>query len=201
MSEKLKELLEKINQEGIKQAEEKARDIELKAKKDAERILGDARTKAEKMLEKAKEEAEKTKENTDMVLKQSFRDLTLSLKSEIKKLFNKVIAIETAQALSSKETADIIERLIESYLKNNGKTSDLKVLLKKEDLERLKKSFISKLKDKLKEGVEFKPSPNINCGFSISFDKGKSYIDFTEEGLAEALSAYLNPELAKLLKD
>ena len=58
---------------------------------------------------------------------------------------------------------------------------------------------MSKLKDKVKLGVEFKPSPNINAGFSISFDKGKSYFDFSDEGLLETLCAYLNPELARII--
>jgi vacuolar-type H+-ATPase subunit E/Vma4 len=74
------------------------------------------------------------------------------------------------------------------------------VLVKKEDLEKIKNTFVSKLKDKVKAGVEFRPSQNINAGFSISFDKGRSYFDFSDEGLLEALSAYLNPELAKLIK-
>ena len=56
------------------------------------------------------------------------------------------------------------------------------------------------MKEHIKGGIEFKPSSNINAGFSISFDKGKSFFDFTEEGLKEALCAYLNPEVEKLLK-
>ena len=91
-------------------------------------------------------------------------------------------------------------RLIEKYIDKKGETSDIKILLKKEDLDKLKKGLMLKLKEKSKLGIEFKSSPNINAGFSISFDKGKSYFDFTDEGLSEALSAYLNPELKKLLK-
>jgi len=67
-------------------------------------------------------------------------------------------------------------------------------------MEKIKDTCMSKLKDKVKAGVEFRPSPNINAGFFISFDKGKSYFDFSDEGLLEALSAYLNPELAKLIR-
>ncbi|PIV38872.1 MAG: hypothetical protein COS29_05620, partial [Candidatus Omnitrophica bacterium CG02_land_8_20_14_3_00__42_8] len=59
MSENLKALLEKINQEGIKSAEEKARAIEDKAGKDAEKILGDARKLADEIIQKAKTEAGK----------------------------------------------------------------------------------------------------------------------------------------------
>jgi hypothetical protein len=73
-------------------------------------------------------------------------------------------------------------------------------LVKKEDLEKIKHTFIGKLKERVKDGIEFKPSPNINAGFSISFDKGKSYFDFNDEQLVETLCVYLSPELAKLIQ-
>ena len=123
-----------------------------------------------------------------------------ALKEEIKNIFNKIVTGETVKVMSQKNMADILEGLIESYVSKDGKTSDIKVLLEKEDLDNLRKTFISKLKDRLKKGIEFKPSPTINAGFSISFDKGKSFFDFTDEGLTEVLCSYLNPELAKLLK-
>jgi ATP synthase (E/31 kDa) subunit. len=200
MSENLKGLLEKINQEGIKSAEEKARVIEDKAGKGAEKILGDARRLADEIIQKAKAEAEKTKASADLSVKQASRDLLLGLKEDIRKTLNKIIAGEINQALSGEEIAGILANLIDKYAEKNGKADDIKVLVKKEDLEKIKNTFISKLKDKIKAGVEFRPSQNINAGFSISFDKGKSYFDFSDEGLLEALGAYLNPELAKLIK-
>ena len=200
MSEKLKELLNKINEEGVQKAEENAKAIELEAKKDADKILKDAKGEAKRIVEDAKNKTAKTGKTTELALKQASRDLILSLKDEIRKVFHKIVSGETAKAMSSENMADILKDLIEAYLKENGKASDIKVLLKKEDLEKLKKSFIAKLKDSLKDGVEFRPSPNINSGFSISFDKGKSFFDFTDEGLKEALCAYLNPEVTRLLK-
>ena len=200
MSEKLKALLEKINQDGVKQAEENARAIESKAKTDAERIVQDARSQAEKIIDDAKASAREAKRSGQIAIKQASRDLILALKDEIKKIFNKVVSGDTVKVMSQKNMADILEGLIESYVKKNGKTSDIKVLLKKEDLDSLRKTFISKLKNRLKEGIEFKPSSTINAGFSISFDKGKSFFDFTDEGLTEVLCVYLNPELTKLLK-
>jgi len=200
MSEKLKELLEKINQEGIKQAEGHAKTIESKAKTDAEKILRDANLKAQEIVKNAKIEAGKTQKSSQTALKHSSRDLLLSLKDEIKKILNKIIAAEVSKAMSHEEMAGILGKLIEKYIEKKGEAADIKILLKKDDLAKLKSTFVSKLKDNLKDGIEFKASPNINGGFSISFDKGKSFFDFTDEGLQEALSVYLNPELAKLLK-
>jgi len=200
MSENLKSLLEKINQEGIKSAEEKARAIESRAGKDAERIIADAKKLADDIIQKAKTEAEKIKINANLGVKQASRDLLLSLKEDIKKTMNKIVAVEINKALSGEETARILAGLVDKYTEKNIQPGDIKVLVKNEELEKIKSVFISKLKGRVESGVEFRPSENINAGFFISFDKGKSYFDFTDEGLLEALCAYLNPELAKLIR-
>lgn len=200
MAEKLKELLEKINQEGIIEAEAKAKAIESEAKLKAERIIKDAKGQAGKIIEDARSHTKRIKEATDAVLKQSSRNLILALKEDIKSIFSKVIAAETAEAMSHSELASILEKVINNFAEKNGESSDLKVLLNPKDLKRLKKTFILKLKEKLKMGIEFKPAANIDAGFSISFDKGKSFFDFTDEGLSEALCIYLNPELERLFK-
>ncbi len=200
MSENLKGLLEKINQEGIKSAEENKKAIENKARLEAEKIVKDAGRLAEEIVRKAESEAVKTKKNAELSVKQASRDLLLSLKEDIRKTLNKIAAEEINKALPPDETGKILAGLIQGYVEKKGEAGDIRVLLKKEDLEKIKNSFMSKLKDKLKSGVDFRPSANINAGFSISFDKGRSYFDFSDEGLLETLSVYLNPELAKIIK-
>jgi len=200
MSENLKGLLEKINQEGIKSAEGKARVIENKARIDAEKILTDAKKLADEIIQKAKLETERTRISANLSVKQASRDFLLALKEDIRKMLNKIIAGEINKALSNEEIAGILASLIDKYTEKNGKADDIKMLVKKEDLEKIKNTLMSKLKDRVKSGVEFRPSPNINAGFSISFDKGKSYFDFSDEGLLETLCVYLNPELAKIIK-
>jgi len=201
MSENLKALLEKINQDGIRSAEEKARVIEEKAMAGSDKILADARRLAEDIVQKARSEAEKTMLSAKLSVKQASRDALLSLKEDIRKMLNKIIAAEIHQAIAtSEEIAGILAGMVDKYVEKDAMAQDIKVLVKKEDLEKIKNAFMVKLKDKIKSGIEFRPSANINAGFSISFDKGKSYFDFSDEGLLEALSVYLNPELAKIIK-
>jgi V/A-type H+/Na+-transporting ATPase subunit E len=200
MPEKLKELLNKINEEGIQQAEEKAGAIETKAKAEAKRIIETAEKEAQTIVERAGEGAKKTKASTEAALKQAARDIVLSLKDEIRKILDKIIAGEVRKSMSVEDLKAAIENIILKYIEKNGETSDIRVLLKKDDLEKIKGSFISKLQDKIKTGLDFKPSANIEAGFSISFDKGKSYFDFTDEGLKETLAVFLNREISDLLK-
>ena len=116
-------------------------------------------------------------------------------------LFDKIIKVRVADSLTDKQLALILGKAIDKYIENNAQASNVKVLLKKADLDKLRGSFIARLKKKFKDKIEIKPLSNIKAGFLISFDKGKSYFDFTDEALAESLSAYLNQELSNLLKE
>ena len=53
MAEQIKDLIEKINQEGIKAAEEKARQVEEAAKQKADEILAKAKLEAERIIAEA----------------------------------------------------------------------------------------------------------------------------------------------------
>lgn len=200
MAEQLKDLLDKIKNEGIKAAEDKSRQIESDAKKNADKIISDAKKQAQNMIEDAKIEAEKLMENGEASLQQAARNLMLSVKNEIKTLFEKVIAAKVSGVLSDRQLGSIISKVIEKYIERKAHVSDLKVLLRKSDLDKLKNTFIAGLKTKLKEKIEFRPTPNIKAGFLVSFDKGKSLYEFTDEALTESLSAYLSQELIKILE-
>jgi len=80
MSERLNELLQKINQDGVKKAEEKAKAIETEANLKAEKILNEAKSKSEKIIQLANAEAEKVRLSGEATLKQASRDLILRLK-------------------------------------------------------------------------------------------------------------------------
>ena len=201
MSEQLKNLLNKIKSEGIQAAEDRAREIESDAQKEAENIVGEAKKQAKKIIGDAKADTQKMKKSGEASLKQASRDLMLSVKNEIKKVFDKIIIAEVDNSLNTKELTSILNKLIEKYAQKNAQNSDIKVLLNKEDLKKLEDTFIAKLKTKFKEKIEFKPASDVNAGFVISFDKGSSYYEFTDEALAECLSSYLNEKLSELLKD
>ena len=199
MPEQLKDLLEKIKSEGIQAAEEKARQIESNAQIQAKKIIADAKDKAETIIEQANTEARKAKENGEAVLQHAARDLMLAVKDQIRALFDKIIATNITATLTGKEFSSIIGQVIDKYIKKGKQSSDVTLLLSPGDLKKLKNTFIARFKEKFKDKLEIKPTPNISAGFTISFDKGKSCYEFTDESLVECLSAYLNQELAQLL--
>lgn len=199
MTEDIKSLIEKIQQEGIATAQEKAGEIEAEARAKAEKIIQEAKSQAEKLMQQAKSEAKKTQESAQAALRQAGRDLLISLKKEINQLLEKIILTQTANALSPQELAKVLSSVIKHYQQQI--TGEVKVLLNKEDLEALEKHFLKELKEEAKKGIVLEQNNEIRAGFMISFDRGKSYFDFTDQALAEYIGMHLAPRLRDLLTE
>jgi V/A-type H+-transporting ATPase subunit E len=199
MAEEIKNLIEKIQQDGIKAAEEKAKAIEDQAKKEGDLILQNARVEAEKLLSEAKNNLAKMEQSQKALLSQAGRDLILALKKEINSMLERLIIQEIQEAITPEVMADILGQIIKEYA-IHGK-EDIIVTLKKEDQDKLEKDFLAKLKEKVKEGIILRPSEEIRAGFLISFDHDKSYFDFSDNALTEYIGTYLKPKLSELLKN
>lgn len=199
MAEELKNLIEKIQQEGVKAAEEKASDIENEASRRAEAIVEKAEKEANDIVAAAKKRIAKMEESGKVSLKQAGRDLLLSLRKEINAILDKIIASNVREALKPDELGKIIGTLIKNY--GGGEKGGIIVSLEKEDLEKLKKGFLGKLKEETKKEIILKSSEDIHGGFIISYDSGKSYYDFTDKALAEYIALHLKPELAEMFKE
>jgi V/A-type H+-transporting ATPase subunit E len=199
MAEDIKNLIEKIQQEGIKIAQDKAKEIETQAAKVAERLLREAKGQAEGLISEANERISKMQEKQKTLLAQAGRDLLLVLRKEINASLDKLIGLEVKNTLTPDALTKIIIELIEGYGGKNG--GQIAVSLRKEDLGLLEKGLLHKLQEEVKKGLTLKAEDDIQGGFVISYDGGKSQCDFSDKALAEYIGAYLKPKLAEILKD
>ena len=198
MTEDLQGLIEKINQEGVKAAEEKAHEIEAEAKRQAEQIIEKAKKEAEKIAAKAKDETARIEKSGEASLKQAGRNLILSLRKEITSMLDRLITLRLREEFSPGAMSRIISSIIKNY--KGTMEDDVIVSLNKEDLKKIENDFFAKLKTEVKKGITLKQADDIQAGFLISYDDSKSHYDFTDKGLAEYISLYLKPKLAELLK-
>jgi V/A-type H+-transporting ATPase subunit E len=199
MAEEIKSLIEKIQQDGIKAAEDKAREIEDQAKKEADLILKNARAEAERLFSEVKDNLAKMEQSQKALLAQAGRDLMLTLKKEINAMLEQLISKEIQGSITPEVMADILGQIIKEQAKL-GK-EDIIVTLKKDDLDKLEKNFLARLKEEAKKGIVLKPSEEVRAGFLISFDNAKSYFDFSDQALTEYIGTYLKPKLSELLKN
>ncbi len=195
MTEEIKDLIEKIQQEGVFAAENKAKAIEDEAKSKAREIIEKAKNDARKLIEDAQNKISRMEENTKSQLKQAGRDLLLNLKDEINITLNKLIIRNIRESLKPGEVVKIITMLIKDYVSQKNIT----ISLNNDDYKMMEQGFLDELGEEIKKGVTLKPSEDITAGFIISYDQGKSFFDFSDKALAEYISLYLKPKLAAIL--
>ncbi|MDO8873046.1 MAG: hypothetical protein Q7V05_10005 [Methanoregula sp.] len=199
MAEEIRDLIEKINQEGIRAAEEKAQNIEAAAKQRADDILAQAKLEAEEMIAAAKDRIFCEDEKEKTLLAHAGRDLLLSLRTEINAMLGRIVVSELQQALTPEALSRLLLEVARNY--SAGESSDITVLLNKEDMETLEKNFMYKLREETKKKIILRPAEEISGGFTISFDSGKSCYDFSDKALAEYIGTYLKPKLNQILQE
>ena len=199
MAEEIQILINRIREEGVKAAEDKAVVIEEDARKKARKIVADAEAEAKRKLSEAGESISRSGESSRASLKQAARDVLIGLKKEIVNSLNKITLSHVQKTLNPEETGKLIAQLLKE---RKGKDGDgVIVSLKREDADKLAGAFMSELSGELKKGLVLKPSEDIRGGFTISYDSGRSYYDFTDKALADYIGTYIRPKLSEILKD
>ncbi len=200
MSQQLQDLIEKIKKDGVDEASALSRDIEMQARKKAEQIIAQANQQAQEITLEAQAQKQKLMDATQVALKQAARDMLLNLRKEIKATLENIIAADVQSSLTSENLARLIEEAVRGYLQN-ATIQDIILKVNSKDLKVLQNGFLSELQTKLKQNLTLKPSDSMAAGFTISFDSGKSFFDFTDKSLAEYLAGFVNVQLALLLKE
>ena len=199
MAEELKALIEKIKEDGVKAAEEKARSIEEEAKEKASAVMERAKKEAGNLISDAGERIARMEESAKETIRQAGRDLALSLKKEINGMLERIALSHVREALRPEEMAKIITSLVR-IPKTEGEKG-IVISLGKEDIGKLEKSLLKELNQEMKKGITLRSSGDIRGGFLISYDGGKSSYDFSGKALAEYLAGRIRPNLAEMMKE
>lgn len=198
MDVQLKELIEKIKNDGVRSAEESAQAIIAEAESKAKQIVHDAEKKAKDLQDKAVQDAELAKQSGVDAVKQSARDLVIDLKKEIETIFDSIIKTGTAEVLKGDSLAEAVVAVLNNWDKD--KVADLSILLPEAEEAKVKSVISGKFGEVLKAGLEIKPVKGIDAGFKVSEKDGNVYYDFSAEGVGEMMSNYLSPSLAQFVE-
>lgn len=198
MSIQVKELIDKIKNEGVLAAENEAGKIIAEAEEKAAQIIKEAQAKAESYQAQAEQEIEKKEVAGREALKQAARDVLIGLEKQIMKQFDAVISGSVDSTLTTSLTEKIIVDLVHAWAEKGE--AGIKVILSSKDAEKLKDALKGKLSKRFKEGVDIVPSAKFTKGFRIGGSSGALY-DFSKESIAEVLAEALSPDLAAALKE
>jgi len=195
MDVNLEDLIEKIKKEGIEEGQQAADAIVSKAEEQAASIIDNARSEAGKIISEARIQAEKMQENAQQALRQAARDVELLLKERFSALFDRVFRREVGRALTPEFLQGIILKLVTGWTEK-GK---VEVVITEADREKLETLLFEHLAEELRDSVTLRVSNSVARGFRFELKDGRVYYDFTDETIAEALKAFINPSLQAIL--
>jgi V/A-type H+-transporting ATPase subunit E len=95
--------------------------------------------------------------------------------------------------------ADLLQALIQQLLKQEPE-GDVELSLSEKDVKALTDFCVKEAKASGRN-IELKVDSEVLSGFKVTFKGSNAYLDYTGEALAEALGAFLRPELAKIVSE
>lgn len=199
MDTQLQDIIDKIHDRGVKEAEQRSHEIIENAERRAQQILDKARSEAEAMRREAEQDAQRSRAAGEAALKQAARDLLLSVRADLTRAYTTVQQAAVGEALSAERMADLVATMIDGMARGAGDT--VEVLVNDRDREALEKTLQQRLAGSLAEQVAVRPVSGVSAGFRVGTRDGAAYIDVTDEALAEMLAAFLNPRLSRLVQD
>ncbi len=193
MAEDLQALMERIQKDAVDKAELEATSIISKAKEKAAEIVKAAEDEAKAKLEQADKDAVAFTERSERTLEQSARDLLLSVGKNLEKMILDLLSLQIEKSLDETTVKNMLLTIAKSY------SSNIDVEFSEADATKLSSFVMGEFAKQLKAGVKVESDKGVKFGFRVKLDGGKISHEFTEQAMAESLSALLRPQLAKIV--
>lgn len=193
MAEDLQSLMDRIQKDACGKAEAEAAAIIAKAKEKAAEIVKNAEAEAKAKLEKADKDAEAFTERSERTLEQAARDLLLTVGKNLEKMILDVLSLQVEKSLSEETIKEMLLALAKGY------NSDVAVAFSEADAKKLSSFVVGEFAKQVSSGVTVESETGIKFGFRVKLEGGKISHEFTKEAMAEALSAILRPQIAKVV--
>ena len=193
MAEDLQYLIDRIQKDAIDKADNDATSILTAAKEKAAQIIKEAEAAAKAKLEQADKDAQVYTERSERALEQSARDILITVGKSLEKMILDILDLQVEKALSESTIKELLLSLAKNY------SSDVEVALSESDVNKLTSFILGEFKKQLSAGVQVESDSSVRFGFRVKLDGGKVSHEFTNEAMADALSALLRPQLAKVV--
>lgn len=199
MEDKLRQLAEKLVNDGLVQAEAEQQKILAEAQAEAHRILQLAEKEAADICQKAASEAEKERIRVRSELQQLGRRTKEGLRADIRQLITARVIQQPVEASFEQNLPEILREVIQQlYRDEKGR---VEIRLPENTRADLREQLEQAMQQLLQSAPTFGTDARIGSGFSIQ-RAGDSYvIDFTEADFEAVLAGLMSESLQKLLGD
>ena len=199
MQNKLQELTDKLDNEGLSKGKQEGEELLAKAKVQADELVAKAQAEAAQIVAAAQKQAEELKTKTASDLKMAASQSIAATKKDIETLIvGKMTDDAVKKTLSSPDFIKEMIKTVAEKFTTDGPV-DLNIILPeslKSDLEPFVATELAKI---LGAGVEASFSKKVSGGFQIGPKDGGWFVSFTEETFNQLISEYLRPATKKIL--
>lgn len=192
MAEELKHLIEQIQKEGVEKATTEADHIISQAKDKAAKIVAKAEAQAQETLKKAETESAAFAERSVKTLEQAARDLLITVGQGCEKVVTETLGKQVDSTLSG----NLLEKMITDVVTQGGGGA---VIAASEADKAALTSLCAGIAKTTGKSVELVSDNEVLSGFKVTFEGQNVSLDYTGEAVADALAAFLRPELARIV--
>jgi len=190
-------LVDRIRDQGVLAATEKANKILRDAEAKSAKMLADAKLEVERLRENARIEIESNRAAALEALKLSARDTVLQLKSVVSSAFEVFVQrLVTSATRDEKFIKSIVLVLADHAQKELIGDEEIEIHISESILtgetnekmsERTKQTILGLSSEMLREGVELIPSSEIEGGARVRLVKDKLEIDLSDKAISKLL--------------
>lgn len=200
MDTQVEELIDRIKRDGVAAAENSASKTISEAQKEAEKIISNAKAEADKIIRQAKDETERLQKSGEDAIRQAGRNLLIAFRDSIQKELSTLVNGEVSSVYSKDMLVKLVPEVIKEWVKNTS-AEDVSVLLNEKDLKQVEDGLKAALKTEISKGLTLGVDNSVAAGFRIGVKDGAAFYDYSADSVAELFSSYLNPRIAKLMKE
>jgi V/A-type H+-transporting ATPase subunit E len=180
MELQIQDLVSSIRKEGIEAANAEAESILAEAKQKADSLVASAKAEAQQFKDNAEKEINILRESAAVSAEQAKRDAVLAFKTEIQGEFEKLLSADISKQLSGDALGKLIRAAVagENVADYAAEVSEVSDALKAE------------LAEEIKNGLEIRPTKDVQQGFRLATKDASGYFDCSDEGIMEMLMPY-----------
>lgn len=180
MELQIQDLVSSIRKEGIDAAKAEAEVILSEARKKADAMVAEAKAEVKSIREASEKELALLKESAELSAQQAKRDAMLAFKEEVKSEFEKILFVKIQENLSDAALGKLIHAVV----------ADEDVQNYSVEVAQVSDALKAELAEKIKNGLEIKPTKGVHAGFRLTAKDGSGYFDCSDEEILQMLRPY-----------
>ena len=212
----VQELIARLRDDGVKAGREKAEQVLQEAREEAAKIVAEAKAEADEILRRAQAQIEMDRKACMGSLRTAIRDTELKMESELKADFaahvRRLVSIEMGDrefvrqcilAVSGMATGHMVceGQPVEVLLpKDLFETDEWGTRLTPDGKEKMHHLVLGISADMLREGVELKPSRNLERGIRVRLSGEDLEIDLSDQAISALLLENLLPRYQAIVR-